>query len=214
MKRLFPILLFLTACTTLPGKFSEREIFNDNLRQALSNETQAMTAVRPPLRFANGHTVRDCRSYLAEQASGTVDEAVNNRSQAGAYLVCDALAILRHSAAEATPSSPPTSYARELMQRLDLRSFPSSLRPALGERHTPADIAQAVASMDAHTLTLDTPDWRYRFEVVADTPAANGERQWLVWFSDEARAGNYRSHSTLVIPARPDGPLVVRATRP
>lgn len=68
--------------------------------------------------------------------------------------------------------------------------------------------------MDAHTLTLDTPDWHYRFEVVADTPAANGERQWLVWFSDEARAGNYRSHATLVIPARPDGPLVVRATRP
>lgn len=212
MKRLLPILLLVAACAAVPGKPGEREVFNAGLRQAWANEAQTMSAVRPPLRFSSGRTVRDCHGYLAEQRSGTVDEAVNNRGIAQAYLVCDALALLGQASTLAPTAAQPPSYGRELLQRLDLRSFPSSLRPRLGDNFTLAAIGDAVPQVETHAVTLETADWRYRFEVVADVVAADGRREWLVWFSDEAKAGNYRGYATLRLPvAAASGPLVAHA---
>ncbi|WP_374327211.1 hypothetical protein [Azonexus sp.] len=211
MKRLLPLLLFVAACAAVPGKPAERDIFNAGLRQAWANEAQTMAAVRPPLRFANGHTVRDCHGYLTEQARAAVDEAVNNRGLAQAYLVCDALALLDQAKALPPAATQASSYGHELLQRLDLRSFPSSLRPRLGETFTLAAIGGAVPQVETHAVTLETEDWRYRFEVIADIVAADGGREWLVWFSDEAKAGNYRGYATLRLPvAAAHGPLVAR----
>ena len=211
MKRLLPLIL-VAACAAVPGKPGEREIFNAGLRQAWANEAQTMSAVRPPLRFANGRTGRDCHGYLAEQARAPVDEAVNNRGLAQAYLVCDALALLDQAKALGPAAAQATSYGRELLQRLDLRSFPSSLRPRLGDNFTLAAIGGAVPQVETHAVTLETADWRYRFEVIADIVAADGRREWLVWFSDEAKAGNYRGYATLRLPvAATSGPLVAHA---
>lgn len=212
MKRLLPLLLVLAACAAVPGKPGERDIFNAGLRQAWANETQTMAAARPPLRFANGRTVRDCHGYLAEQRSGPVDEAVNNRGIAQAYLVCDALVALGQASARTPAADQPPSYGRELLRRLDLRSFPSSLRPRLGDNFTLAAIGDAVPQVDTHAVTLETADWRYRFEVIADIVAADGRREWLVWFSDEAKAGNYRGYATLRLPiTATHGALVAHA---
>jgi len=213
VKRLLPLLL-VAACATVPGKPGEREIFNAGLRQAWANEAQTMSAVRPPLRFANGRTVRDCHGYLAEHASGTVDEAVNNRGIAQAYLVCDALAQLDQAKALAPAAALPPSYGRELLQRLDLRSFPSSLRPRLGDNFTLAAIGDAVPQVETHAVTLETEDWRYRFEVIADIVAADGRREWLVWFSDEAKAGNYRGYATLRLPVSTSRGLIAAIAAP
>ncbi|HOI52142.1 MAG TPA: hypothetical protein PLN02_07155 [Azonexus sp.] len=213
MKRLLPLIL-VAACAAVPGKPGEREIFNAGLRQAWANEAQTMSAVRPPLRFANGRTVRDCHGYLAEHASGTVDEAVNNRGIAQAYLVCDALAQLDQAKALAPAAALPPSYGRELLQRLDLRSFPSSLRPRLGEKFTLAAIGGAVPQIETHAVTLETEDWRYRFEVIADIVAADGRREWLVWFSDEAKAGNYRGYATLRLPVAAARGLITAIAAP
>jgi len=213
VKRLLPLIL-VAACAAVPGKPGEREIFNAGLRQAWANEAQTMSAVRPPLRFANGRTVRDCHGYLAEHASGTVDEAVNNRGIAQAYLVCDALAQLDQAKALAPAAALPPSYGRELLQRLDLRSFPSSLRPRLGEKFTLAAIGGAVPQIETHAVTLETEDWRYRFEVIADIVAADGRREWLVWFSDEAKAGNYRGYATLRLPVAAARGLITAIAAP
>lgn len=213
MKRLLPLLL-VAACAAVPGKPGEHEIFNAGLRQAWANEAQTMSAVRPPLRFANGRTVRDCHGYLAERGSGTIDEAVNNRAIAQAYLVCDALTQLDQAKALAPAAALPPSYGRELLQRLDLRSFPSSLRPRLGEKFTLAAIGGAVPQIETHAVTLETEDWRYRFEVIADIVAADGRREWLVWFSDEAKAGNYRGYATLRLPVAAARGLITAIAAP
>ena len=80
--------------------------------------------------------------------------------------MCDALALLDQAKALGPAAAQATSYGRELLQRLDLRSFPSSLRPRLGDNFTLAAIGGAVPQVETHAVTLETADWRYRFEVI------------------------------------------------
>lgn len=202
MRRGLPFLLSLIVCVgcasvATPG---DLDIFNAGLREAFASQDRAMVVQRPALRFASGRTARDCAGYLAERRSAAIDEAVNNRIVAQEYLVCDAVALLRQARPVGRPAYRPDSYGRDLLGRLDLSGFASSLRPLIGDRRiTLAELPDGAIQVEAHAVTVETADWRYRFEVVADIDSKAGEHQWLVWFSDEARKGNYRSYETLLV---------------
>jgi hypothetical protein len=215
MKRaLFLLLCVLScvACSSLaPG--SAIDIFNADLRTAYDHYDQAMAAQRPTLRFASGKTVHDCRGYLDQRPASAIDEAVNNRILAQEYLVCDSLELLHRAGPGSAAGYRPESYGKELLYRLDLRSFPSSLRPMIDDNHfVLSELPGTQAHVEPHTVTVETADWEYRFEVVADVDAAGGGHDWLIWFSDVARNGNYRGYAALVVrnPAA-TGPLTAHA---
>jgi hypothetical protein len=217
MMRSLVLLLSLvvgTACTPMATR-GDMDIFNATVRDAFAHYDQTMVARRPALRFASGQTVHDCKDYLAQRGVTLIDEAVNNRIVAQEYLVCDAVALLRRAGPVGKSDYRPDSYGRELLRRLDLRSFPSSLRPMIDDKHvTFADLSGGAVRVEAHAVTVETDDWRYRLEVVADVESSDGAHYWLLWFSDVAKNGNYRGYQTLVVrnPA-PKGPLLAQVLR-
>lgn len=203
--------LACVACAPLAAR-GAMAIFNDGVREAYAHYDQTMTAPRPPLRFASGQVVRDCRDYLDRRRASDIDEAVNNRIVAQEYLVCDSVALLRDAEPLGASQYRPESYGQALLQRLDLRGFPSSLRPMIDDSHfTPAALAGGDVRVELHAVTVETADWSYRFEVVADIDAGGGH-DWLLWFTDVAKNGNYRGYQALVVrnPAA-TGPLKARA---
>ena len=217
MKRhvsLFLLSGLCAACAPMATR-GDLDIYDAGLRDACAHYDQTMVAPRPALRFASGPTVHDCREYLAHRRTTEIDEAVNNRIVAQDYLVCDSVPLLRQAAPLGNAGYRPESYGLELLHRLDLRGFPSSLGPMIDDRHfTLADLAAAPARVEAHAVTVGTADWRYRLEVVADVVTAAGEHDWLVWFSDEAKNGNYRSYEPLVVrEPGPTGQLAARVLR-
>lgn len=216
MKLLLPLFLALAidaGCARLAIHGSPN-IFNGLLHDAYDHYDRAMAVRRPPLRFVTGQTVHSCKEYLARRPGAKIGAAVNNRVVAQDYLVCDALALLRGAGPPAAAGYRPNSYGQELLRRLDLRGFRSSLRPLLDDSHaTLGGLLGAVATVERYAVTVKTADWSYRFEVVADIESATGQHDWLVWLSDEAKDGNYRDYQTLVVAnPLPVGPLV--ATRP
>jgi hypothetical protein len=202
MRRSLPFLLSLIVCVGCASvaKPGDLDVLNAGLRDAFARYDQTLVAQRPALHFASGRTVQDCADYLVERRSVAIDEAVNNRIVAQEYLVCDAVALLREASPVGRSAYRPDSYGRDLLRRLDLSGFASSLRPLIGDGQvTLAELPDVAAHVEAHAVTVETADWRYRFEVVADIDSKAGEHEWLVWFSDEARKGNYRNYETLVV---------------
>jgi hypothetical protein len=167
---------------------------------------------RPRLRFGSGEVGSDCQGYLDQRRRSEIDEAVNNRVVAQEYLVCDSLSLLRQAGPLGSSEYRPESYGQELLRRLDLHGFLSSLRPMIDdERFTLADLPGGTVRVEPHAVTVETADWSCRFEVVADVYAGGGH-DWLIWFSDVAKNGNYRGYAVLV--ARNPvvaGPLTARA---
>ena len=79
----------------------------------------------------------------------TTDEAVHD----GEYLVCDALRMVGAQPFIVTQAALPAHAAKALYERLDLRTFPSSLRNrADGPTHT----LKTLLTLGKVTMTQDT----------------------------------------------------------
>jgi hypothetical protein len=146
--------------------------------------------------------VRDCREYLAVPAEDELDGTVYNRSMSGEYGFCDALELLRDARPVSPARHPPSFYTSALIERLELTSFRSSLRPQLDQE--PGSVLSAIPALEpkakGFSVISDTDDWYYYFEVVARADfTKDGREDWLVLFSDMATEGTYRAHSTLVV---------------
>ena len=205
MRRLLLVLASaatLHGCTGGPGSDASPEIFSPDLASAFRSYERTMSEPRPPVRFESGRMVRDCREYLAVPAEDELDGTVYNRSMAGEYVVCDELKLL-HDARPVSPARrPPSFYTSALIERLDLTSFRSSLRPRLDAE--PGTVLSAVSGLEpkaeGYSVTSDTDGWYYHFEVVARADfTGDGREDWLVRFSDKSREGTYRHHGTLVV---------------
>jgi len=61
----------------------------------------------------------------------------------------------------------------------------------------------------------DTEDWHFKLVVLADADLdQNGEPDWIMFLSDEAKKGSYRGYSTIIIyNAKPDGLLTAMTMR-
>lgn len=198
------LLLVLTTAATLhgcsggPGSDASLEIFSPHLASAFRGYERTMAEARTPLRFESGRTVRDCRGYLAVPAE---DEVVSTLVS-GEYALCDALELLRGARPVPSARRPPSFYTSALIERLDLTSFRSSLRPRLEPE--PGSVLGAFPALEpkakGFSVVSDTPDWYYDFEVVARADfTRDGREDWLVFFTDVSREGTYRSHATLVV---------------
>lgn len=176
-------------------------ILNASVAAAFANFDEAMTVRRTPIRFENDTVASTCETYLAAQREAALEETVHNQIVSQEYLICDTLEVLADTVEPRVkrPSAP--SYGEELLNRLDLTSFPSSLGPAAEQCPLLADWASpARARVDETSVVLEQDDWYFELEVVAKGDVdQDGHEDWLVWLTDEALNGTYRDYALLVI---------------
>lgn len=191
------VALFACSCRTGP----RTAIFNAELAKALESYESTMAAKRTELRFESGQVVSNCSEYLKLRGAQPIAEEVNNKIVSQEYLICDSLRLVRAAHNNATAGCAPQAYGEELRNRLDLRSFPSSLRPAADDRNFVLSALNAIPSKaDRYAVVSDTEDWFYKIETVASLDLdADGTCDWLLWLIDEARTGNYRGYEVLTV---------------
>ncbi len=159
---------------------------------------------RSDLQFANGEVARNCLEYnklLKDQAIG---ESVNNQLVKSEYLSCDALVVLQPETDTLCPAAKidRQSIGEALSTRLDLRSFPSSLFMKSNTEKRTLDALYPAHSLTSHDAAtqLETGSWLFHMQTVAIADAnGNGIPDWVIWVTDEAKQGNYRSYFTLII---------------
>jgi hypothetical protein len=174
-------------------------VFDAGVRQALERYDGTLSEKRIPVVFASGETATTCVEYLKMAQSGPVAESVNNRIAAQEYCICTSIQTIAAAIPDTTYL--PKSYGRELLRRLDLRSFASSLRPAANEtRFTLADLAPVPAKADRYTCSFRSADWEFQIEVIAELDYDHdGRADWLVRLTDEARQSTYRDYRILIV---------------
>lgn len=139
-----------------------------------------------------------CNAYLQEVKVSTILEGVNNEIISQEYLVCPSIIALRSAGSTSTAARLPASYGTELCSRLDLTTFPSSLRPRLNGAKRVLSALEIPLKADTCSCSFDTRDWFFKVEVVAEADfEKDGKIDWLVWLFDEAKTGNYRGYSCL-----------------
>ena len=155
----------------------------------------------------------------------STNEAVHD----GEYLVCDALRMVGAQPFIVTQAALPAHAAKALYERLDLRTFPSSLRNrADGPTHTLKTLlafgfwllafgfwllafgfwllAFGKVTLTQDTVEVETVTQFFSLKIVGvvsrPSPEAGGERlqtEWIVWVGDELKDGNYKAYRTLIV---------------
>lgn len=192
--------IFIIGCfisDSLAGGPSE----SGDLSAQLDDYDEVMTQSRPGLQFSDGSTARNCRQYLEAWNNAEVSEGVANRGRSAEYRICDTLRALKSAGPVNQPYNPGVPSGDVLRNRLDLRSFRSSLGPATSRYHTLAQIeAKLPVRVDGNSVVVESDDWYLHLEMVARADIdGDGNEDWLVWLTDEAIDGNYRGYGVLVI---------------
>ena len=133
----------------------------------------------------------------------------------GEYLVCDALRMVGAQPFIVTQAALPAHAAKAPYERLDLRTFPSSLRNrADGPTHTLKTLlafgfwllAFGKVTLTQDTVEVETVTQFFSLKIVGvvsrPSPEAGGERlqtEWIVWVGDELKDGNYKAYRTLIV---------------
>jgi hypothetical protein len=120
------------------------------------------------------------------------------------YQTCFALEVLRLAREPADrPTIDDRPPAATLRERLDLRSFPNSLRPRLRAKAGATTLAQAglvTTTSSPFTVTVSDPQWTFRLTALAAADFdADGCEDWLVRLVDRAKAGSYVGSCILVV---------------
>lgn len=203
--------MLVSACTGT-GRQPDNVILDKALLDAYRQGQEALTKARSPLLLQDGGKVHNCKSYLLQASTHRTEESVNNQMIKSEYLVCDALGILNGIKKPGYQDAIHSNYGQQIAEKLDLRSFPSSLhRMGDAEKHTLNALFPGQVSTNGNLAILEMDDWTFRLEVVAKANLDNNNQpDWIVWLSDEAKAGNYRAYTTLVI-YNPYGEKSIRA---
>lgn len=181
---------------------------NAAVAAALTDLRGALLAPRTALPFDNGGVANNCAQYSNLLSTGAPDESLRSAEIRGEYLVCDAVRLLGVQPFIVTPTALPANAAKTLFERLDLRTFPSSLRNrANSQTHTLKTLlALSTVTMTRDTVEVETSTQFFSLKIVGEVnrPATElgGERlqkEWIVWVGDELKDGNYKSYRTLIV---------------
>lgn len=199
IKNFFVVLLGVSmlGCATRP-QAAGGAVYNRELADALQRPA-VVEKRRAALTFASGAVAHNCGEYLRLIGRSPIKEDVANQLAKSEYLLCDALALVGDK--KLASGTRDVAFGKALADRLDLRSFPSSLAPMLDERkYSFGSLEGAAVKVGPTAAAYDTKDMHYRLEVVATLDINNNARtDWVLWLADEARTGNYRQYQTLVI---------------
>lgn len=174
---------------------------NEQLKLSYETLEHSLKKKRNIFAFDGGQAANDCITYFELISKSPADETIHNQLVKSEYLICDALNILSESLGISGITSENLDRGGELLSKLDLRSFPSSLnRASNDETHTLKSLFPRETTSAKNTAKLETDDWAFTMEVVALARINdNSFPDWIVWISDESKSGNYRGYSTLII---------------
>ncbi|MCG8427990.1 MAG: hypothetical protein MI754_11590 [Chromatiales bacterium] len=169
--------------------------------QSYKDFNNSFKKARTPLSYSGGHTASNCETYFDLAPKHDIEETVHNQAVKSEYLICDALKILSDSYGAPDKRIDFSSMGELLLSQLDLRSFSSSLYRAADENtHTLQSLFPQSSSATGPITRFDSEDWAFTLEVVAVANMNdNSAPDWIVWVLDEAKEGNYRGYSTLII---------------
>ena len=197
-RKLFFVTAFSVLLAACQGQH-EGVAYNVEVIKALQQHEATLKQKRTELQFDSGASAQTCEDYLRLSATETLKEDVANQLVKSEYLVCDVLALVGKK--KLGSGHPDGNFGQVLAERVDLRSFPSSLHQMLDEKKfSLKQLGTNAVKKDARAASYDTQDWHYRLELVATLDVNNnGKADWVVWLADEAKDGNYRQYQTLVI---------------
>lgn len=176
-------------------------ILNNQLSISHQNIDNSLQEQRGKLLFTDGQEANNCNAYFDLTSKYDLDESIHNQQVKSEYLICDALKILSNSPGLPTEKIKSLNLGEDLLSRLDLRSFPSSLNMASNETsHTLKSLYPEQTSSTGNVAELQTEDWAFTLEVVALARINdNLSPDWIVWILDESKSGNYRGYSTIIL---------------
>ena len=196
--------IVLISCNAEQDLSSEKNIhnhyvYNSSVSNSLHNFNKAFNKLRTELEFESGVKVNNCKSYEKQIITSQLKDGINNQIVKSEYLICDALILLGNKAYDYHNTD--TIMANLLAEKLDLRSFPSSLRPQLDNKNkTFKNLAGTNLLVKDNRIVYETTDWHYKTEIIAVADFNhNNKNDWLLWFSDESKTGNYRGYQTLIV---------------
>lgn len=196
----FAISCTLTGCTSI-AKDNSPTFLDDDLSQSFTSLDQSLIAKRSTLVFNDGPSVDNCEAYNAAASEFVIEETVQNQLMKGEYLICDAQKLLSDSVKVPAEEVDRRNLGQLLLSKLDLRSFPSSLKRMVRKESPTLELMfPENASFSDNMAVLKTNDLLFTVKVAAIADINhNSTPDWIVWVSDEARTGNYRSYSTIVL---------------
>ncbi|GKT24654.1 hypothetical protein [Acidovorax sp. SUPP3334] len=193
-------------------------VSNPELLAALKTPRVAMEAERTPLAFDNGASAKNCLEYSDLLTKGQPAETTRNFEIRSEYLLCDSLRPMAGKPFSAEKKAAASGQAKALYEKLDLRSFPSSLRNRADDaKHTLKTLLPGTKTSEGAAVAVETQEQHFRLEVVATIDHGKGSRktqEWIVWVTDELKNGTYRSYTQIVVnpPRTATGPYTAAAT--
>lgn len=194
---IFAVNVSLVACQERQ-EVSSVTLYNSELANVLQDR-KILNKKRATLTFESGATAQNCGEYLRLTTTSMLKEDVSNQLGKSEYLACDVAAIIGDT--KHTVVGKDARFGQALANRLDLRSFPSSLFQMLDEKkYSLSTLGAKAVKVESASVTYETGDWRYRLELVATLDMnRNGKLDWVLWLADEAKSGNYRQYQTLIV---------------
>lgn len=179
-------------------------IYNDKFRAVFeSPEATLREPRRSPMEFQSGRVVQNCADFLAESKRSRLVGSIDNERERYQYAICDFLGVLEDANWTTPTAKNIGGYGKALSERLDLRSFPSSLHQRVtDERYLPIHLWGDATKTTKYVAEAELPNWYYRAEVVAEADVDHdGRSDWIVWWVDDAQGPTYLSVGVLIISA-------------
>ncbi len=204
--RIWSIVAALMMATSFAVKANEKpvnlvEISNSALFLALQDIRKTLNSDRTRFSFENGQSSKNCLEYLNLLSTSLPSETIRNSEVRSEYLLCDSVRIISSEPFLAEKKNLTRHIAQTLFENLDLRTFPSSLRNRLDDRkYTLKTLFPGAGKFQGSKLEVETLDHFFKLEVVGVVHHGAGPvRAWVVWVTDEAKGGNYKSYRTIVV---------------
>lgn len=195
--------LIIAGCNVFSADVAiQPDILDPELKAALVSPSVTAYSEKPALLFDSGKSISNCSGYIDERAVSVMNEAYFNRIASREYLVCDAVHLLSDATFFHSPRAEASFYTDRLIFDLDLGSFLSSLGPQIQGMDYPVidNLNHFSVRSEQYSVILDADDWNLTFELVARADfSGDGLEDWLIFFTDEAKAGEYRGYGLLVL---------------
>ncbi len=198
----FLFVILSVGCATSLGK-TQTIIFDETLSNSYKNYDMSATEERKEIAFESGTKAANCQQYWSEKEKSSVKEDIANMMFKSEYLICDALQILKKAEvkSEFVNQNGAENYTKELYNRLDLTSFPSSMAQTIETNATfETQKEKMSAKIENNSIVSDTKDWYFAIKIAAAADVnKNGKQDLIVWVTDKSKEGNLQSYSTILI---------------
>lgn len=195
-----------TKVTESGAKVNRAFILEKELYASYLNINEQWVSKKKDLNFAQDNIARSCQEYDSYADKYELEESVHNQIVKSEYLECDVLKLLSEKGEKIVKDHDfDESLGNQLVKKLDLSSFPSSLSRATDNKKvTLSDLFKDDTSYQltakGASVELESDEWSYRLSIVAVMDVDDNHIQdWVVWLADESKDGNYRGYSTLII---------------